>query len=309
MFATFENNLGNESSDVNNNINEYNNNNNNKNNSVNLNNATNKSNNIIINANSKTPKKTQIRIHKKANKNLINNIKPQLTDYQGPEFDEITSMENQYNIYINDLKMKLSEAKNERRKKEEEAILIQHRLTLLKNKEQIKLLEYEREKEQIGKILNNRIQAQKNLKRKMQERNYFKNSIGQWGKSPSLSTSIKRNKTSTSFFNGYKKNKNMNNSHKDFYRLKKYKNFTIEQNNDNIKDNINFNFNNVSKSIDLNNIDLNMLKNLSKSTTNDKQLFKKQIIEKLKQDEEEKKRIEDEIAKIEEEENKLLNKF
>ena len=297
MYAISENNLGNESNDLNNRINEFNNNH--KNNSANLNN------NINISVNDKTPKKTQIRINKKPNKNLINNLKPQqVTDYQYPELIDITSMENQYNIYINDLKMKLAEAKNERRKKEEEAIFIQHRLTLLKNKEQAKLLEFEREKAQIKKILNNRFQAQKNMKRKLEERNYFKNSIGSWGKSNS--TSIKKNKTISNFFNRRKKNRFMNSSQKNFYRLKKLKNFTIDQNNDEMKDIIIFSNN---KSIDLNNIDINMIKNLSKSPINDKKLFKKQLIEKLKQDEEEKKRIEDEIAKIEEEENKLLNKF
>jgi hypothetical protein len=295
MYAISENNLGNESSDLNNSINE--NNSNYKNNSINLNN-----NNINISDDDKTPKKNQIRIQQKANNNLK---PPQITDYQYPELIDITSMENQYNIYINDLKMKLAEAKNERRKKEEEARLIQHRLTLLKNQEQIKLLEFERIKEQISKILNNRIQAQKNMKRKLQERKYFKNSIGPWGKNHS--TSIKKNKTISNLFNTRKKNRFMNSSQKDFYRPKKLKNFTIEQNNDEIKDNINFKT--INKSIDLNILDINMLKNLSKGPINDKNLIKKQLIEKLKQDEEEKKRIEDEIAKIEEEENKLLNKF
>ena len=299
MYAISENNLGDESSDLNNRINEYNNNY--KNNSANFQNK-----NINISVNDKTKKKTPIRIQKKPNKNLINNLKPpQITDYEYPELIDITSMENQYNIYINDLKMKLVKAKNERRKKEEEAILIQHRLALLKNQEKAKLLEFEREKEQISKILNNRIQAQKNLKRKLEERNYFKNSVGSWGKNPS--TSIQKNKTISNFFNRRKKNRFMNSSQKDFYRPKKLKNFTIDQNNDEMKDNIIFGNNN--KSIDLNNIDINMLKNLSKSPINDKKLFKKQLIEKLKQDEEEKKRIEEEIAKIEEEESKLLNKF
>ena len=294
MYAISENNLGNESSDLNNRINE--NYSNFKNNSLNLNN-----NNINTSDNDKTPKKIQKRIPQKVNNNLK---PPQITDYEYPEID-ITSMENQYNIYINHLKMKLAEAKNERRKKNEEAILIQHRLTLLKNQEQIKLLEFERIKEQISKILNNRIQAQKNMKRKLQERKYFKNSIGPWGKNHS--TSIKKNKTISNLFNTRKKNRFMNSSQKDFYRPKKLKNFTIEQNNDEIKDNINFKT--INKSIDLNILDINMLKNLSKSPINDKKLFRKQLIEKLKQDEEEKKRIEDEIAKIEEEENNLLNKF
>ena len=295
MYAISENNLGNESSDLNNRINE--NYSNFKNNSLNLNN-----NNINTSDNDKTPKKIQKRIPQKVNNNLK---PPQIADYQYPELIDITSMENQYNIYINHLKMKLAEAKNERRKKNEEAILIQHRLTLLKNQEQIKLLEFERIKEQISKILNNRIQAQKNMKRKLQERKYFKNSIGPWGKNHS--TSIKKNKTISNLFNTRKKNRFMNSSQKDFYRPKKLKNFTIEQNNDEIKDNINFKT--INKSIDLNILDINMLKNLSKSPINDKKLFRKQLIEKLKQDEEEKKRIEDEIAKIEEEENNLLNKF
>lgn len=294
--SEYENNLRYESSDLNNKIDEYNKNFKNSSSNFNI-----SSNGINVNE-----KRTQIRINKNANKNMINNLKPpQISDYQYPELIDIASMENQYNIYINDLKKKLSEAKNERKKKEEEAMLIQHRLTVLKNQEQSKLVEFEKVKEQIGKILNNRFKAQENLKIKMQERNYFKNSLGPWGKTPS--TGIKKNKTMSNYLNKNKNNKFMNSSQKDFYRPKSLKNFTFEQNNEKINDN--FNYNNTNKTIDLNNIDINMFKSLSKSSINDKKLFKMQLIEKLKQDEEEKKKIEDEIAKIEEEENKLLSKF
>ena len=52
-----------------------------------------------------------------------------------------------------------------------------------------------------------------------------------------------------------------------------------------------------------------MIKNNYNNSKDNIKLFKEKLIEKIKQDEEEKKRIEREIAKIEEEENKLLNKF
>ena len=292
--SSYENNLRYENGDLNNRISEDNNNF--KNSSSNLNIFT-------FGRNSLNPnEKTQIRINK-------NNLKPpQVSDYQYPESIDIEAMENQYNLYINELKKKLFEAKNERRKKEEEAMLIQHRLTVLKNQEQSKLVEFEKVKEQIGKIINNRVKAEENMKIKLEERKYFKKSIGPWGKTPS--TAIKKNKTMRNFLNKRKKNKFMNNSQKDFYRPKKLNVFTLEQNNEKINDNYNCsNIANKNKSIDLNNIDLNMFKSLSKSGINDKKLFKKQLIEKLKQDEEEKKKIESEIAKIEEEENKILNQI
>ena len=292
--SSYENNLRYENGDLNNRISEDNNNF--KNSSSNLNIFT-------FGRNSLNPnEKTQIRINK-------NNLKPpQVSDYQYPESIDIEAMENQYNLYINELKKKLFEAKNERRKKEEEAMLIQHRLTVLKNQEQSKLVEFEKVKEQIGKIINNRVKAEENMKIKLEERKYFKKSIGPWGKTPS--TAIKKNKTMRNFLNKRKKNKFMNNSQKDFYRPKKLNVFTLEQNNEKINDNYNCsNIANKNKSIDLNNIDLNMFKSLNKNGINDKKLFKKQLIEKLKQDEEEKKKIESEIAKIEEEENKILNQI
>ena len=47
-------------------------------------------------------------------------------------------MENEYDAYISNLKIQLSKERAERKKKEEEAIFIQHRLILLKNQEQSK---------------------------------------------------------------------------------------------------------------------------------------------------------------------------
>jgi len=295
--ASYENNLRYENGDLNNRISEDNNNCKNSGSNYNI---------FTFGRNSLNPnEKTQIRI----NKNMTNNLKPpQVSDYQYPELIDIEAMENQYNTYINELKKKLFEAKNERRKKEEEAMQIQHRLTVLKNHEQSKLVEFEKVKEQIGKIINNRFKAEENMKIKLEERKYFKKSIGPWGKTPS--PPIKKNKTMRNFLNKRRKNKFMHNSQKDFYRPKKFNNFSLEQNNEKINDNYNFsNIANKNKSIDLNNIDLNMFKSLSKSGINDKKLFKMQLIEKLKQDEEEKKKIESEIAKIEEEENKILNQI
>ena len=303
--STYENNLRYGNGDLNNRINEYNKNK--KNSIVNFDNLTNSKNGI--NPNEANQKEAQIGINKNVNKNIINNLRPpQISDYQYPELIDIESMENQYNIYINELKKKLSEAKNERRKKEEEAMLIQHRLTVLKNQERSKLVEFEKVKEQIGKIIDNRVKAEENMKIKLQERNYFKKSIGPWGKAPSAP--IKKNKTMRNVLNKHRKNKFMNISQKDFYRPKKLNNFTLEQYNGKMNDNFNYSkIANKNKSIDLNNIDINMFKSLDKSSINDKKLFKMQLIEELKQDEEEKKKIENEIAKIEEEENKILNQI
>lgn len=295
--ASYENNLRYENGDLNNRISEDNNNCKNSGSNYNI---------FTFGRNSLNPnEKTQIRI----NKNMTNNLKPpQVSDYQYPELIDIEAMENQYNTYINELKKKLFEAKNERRKKEEEAMQIQHRLTVLKNQEQSKLVEFEKVKEQIGKIINNRFKAEENMKIKLEERKYFKKNISPWGKTPS--PPIKKTKTMRNFLNKRRKNKFMHNSQKDFYRPKKFNNFSLEQNNEKINDNYNFsNIANKNKSIDLNNIDLNMFKSLSKSGINAKKLFKWQLIEKLKQDEEEKKKIESEIAKIEEEENKILNQI
>jgi len=295
--ASYESNLRYENGDLNNRISEDNNNCKNSGSNYNI---------FTFGRNSLNPnEKTQIRI----NKNMTNNLKPpQVSDYQYPELIDIEAMENQYNTYINELKKKLFEAKNERRKKEEEAMQIQHRLTVLKNQEQSKLVEFEKVKEQIGKIINNRFKAEENMKIKLEERKYFKKNISPWGKTPS--PPIKKTKTMRNFLNKRRKNKFMHNSQKDFYRPKKFNNFSLEQNNEKINDNYNFsNIANKNKSIDLNNIDLNMFKSLSKSGINDKKLFKMQLIEKLKQDEEEKKKIESEIAKIEEEENKILNQI
>ena len=295
--ASYENNLRYENGDLNNRISEDNNNCKNSGSNYNI---------FTFGRNSLNPnEKTQIRI----NKNMTNNLKPpQVSDYQYPELIDIEAMENQYNTYINELKKKLFEAKNERRKKEKEAMQIQHRLTVLKNQEQSKLVEFEKVKEQIGKIINNRFKAEENMKIKLEERKYFKKNISPWGKTPS--PPIKKTKTMRNFLNKRRKNKFMHNSQKDFYRPKKFNNFSLEQNNEKINDNYNFsNIANKNKSIDLNNIDLNMFKRLSKSGINDKKLFKIQLIEKLKQDEEEKKKIESEIAKIEEEENKILNQI
>jgi hypothetical protein len=309
--SPLEKNLRYEDIELNNKINEYNNIY--SNNSVNFNinksknsNNINKSNNTYANMSSKeqeSKEMTKIPSNQENNNNNSNEIPVTLGNN---DINYRQQVDNDYNSYINNLKNKLSKARDERRKKEEEAVLIQHRITLLKNKEQAKIQQFKNMKTHINKILNNRNKVQENIKIKLNERNnYKKRSAMNYGKNSSnIKKTTCKNKSSDK---PIRNNSNtFTSSQNNFYRPKLDKIYfeqkTDEKSNIN-KDNINIdNFN-----IDDDNLD--MIKNNYNNSKDNIKLFKEKLIEKIKQDEEEKKRIEKEIAKIEEEENKLLNKF
>ena len=312
-----ENNLRYEDVDLNKKINEYNNIYNNNSVNINMNKNSNSmsksinSNNKNININSISEKEqiTKIKTDNKIKNNSnLNNFALENDKLSFLQLSDLLSRENQYNLYINDLKTQLLKARAERKKKEKEAALIHHRLTKLKNKDQSKLLQFNKMEAYIKKILNNRKKAKENLIIKMQERNKFKSMVNSSMSSGFPIYNIKKNLTSTNFFKQSKRNNFMNKSQKNFYRNKLDNNdFDDRNQNNNINiDNINIDNFNIEDD-DNNNKDINIIKNNNSKDTI--QIFKQKLIEKIKKDEEEKKRIEDEIAKIEEEENNLLNKF
>ena len=190
------------------------------------------------------------------NTNLIKNNVP------SSENINMTEMENEYDIYIANLKLKLYQEREERKKKEEEFVLIQHRLIVLKNQEKSKILQLKNIKQHIDRIINNRIKSQEKLKEKLIEK-----------RNKNTNTNISY-PTLTKFKDKNNNSKSMSKSQKNFY-------------NPNLKNN------------DLTKKDQNQ----------NKSDFKQILLEKIKQDEEEKKKIEEEIAKIEEEENKLLSQL
>ena len=312
-----ENNLRYEDVDLNKKINEYNNIYNNNSVNINMNKNSNSmsksinSNNENININSISEKEqiTKIKTDNKIENNSnLNNFALENDKLSFLQLSDLLSRENQYNLYINDLKTQLLKARAERKKKEKEAALIHHRLTQLKNKEQSKLLQFKKMEAYLNKILNNREKAKENLIIKMKERNKFKSMVNSSMSSGFPLYNIKKNLTSTNFFKQSKRNNFMNKSQNNFYRNK------LDINDfDNKNENNNININNINidnfniEDDDNNNIDINTIKNNNSKDTI--QIFKQKLIEKIKKDEEEKKRIEDEIAKIEEEENNLLNKF
>ena len=275
--------------------------NNNKSNSYSINNSNN------VNITEKTSNiKSENKSNKVSNKNIFNsNINNHPNTYESPSSPESTNIplmdKNDYNSHINNLKAKLSKTRAERRKKEEEAVTIQHRLTLLKNKEQAKILQFKNMKGHINKILNNRNKVQENLKIKLEERNNFKNRLdNKFGKNNYFSES-KRNIKNKNYTNKPKKNKNNVTSSQNNIHPLKLDNFDLEKKNDKIDINIG-NFNMDDDKININNNNDYNIKDSIRA-------FKDKLIKKIKQDEEEKKRIEKEIAKIEEEENKLLKIF
>ena len=240
-------------------------------------------------------------------KNKKKNISNNHFSYDNPslEFENLSQIENDYDAYISNLKMKLLKERSERKKKEEEAVMIQHRLTLLKNQEQTKLLQLKNVKQHIDRIINNRIKAQEKLNEKLIEKKNSKNNMNiSLGGSNSFSLNRKYI-SSSNFSHKTNKAKNlMSNSQSNFYNPK-IKNFDIEKKDDN---------SNSGKKNEKNTIDNSDIKKRNnnfniKNSDENKKLFKEQLLENIKKDEEERRRLEEEIAKIEEEENRLLNKL
>ena len=264
-----------------------------------------------INENSKN-------INSNSNKNINNSNKKSSNDYNSPEFINLSEIENEYDTYISNLKIKLSKERGERKKKEEEAILIQHRLTLLKNQEQSKLLQIKKIKEHIDKIINNRIKSQEKLIEKLNEK---KNSNIKINTNKSWiignNSQMKKNISCSNFSHKSNNSKNiMSNSQSNFYNSK-FKIYDFDKNKENNKGSYK-KIKSKDKKIEKNTIDNSDLKKRMNNTNNvnlrlnsneNKKLFKQQLMEKIKQDEEEKRKIEEEIAKIEEEEKMLLNQL
>ena len=181
----------------------------------------------------------------------------------------LNSLNEEYDAYILNLKEQLSMVKQERKKTENNYQIIKHRLTLLKNQEQTININFQNIKYRFKRILNNRIQSQKKLQKSSSKKSFERSNI------------------STSNYNNIKNYKNyfhISHTPKSSINLSRtYSNFTKKSNKKN--------------SIDLSD------KGFEKGK------LKQKLIEKLKEDEEEKKRIEEEIAKIEQEEYLLLKSF
>ena len=307
-----DNNLAYEDIDLNNKINEYNqlyNNDNynliNSNINYNQNNYTKNNNSFSENMKNNKGKKYNNSINKnKKNKYINNHI-----SYDNPSSSEIINLseiESEYDTYISNLKNQLTKERQERKKKEEEAVLIQHRLIILKSQEQSKLLQLKKIKQHIDKIINNRIKAQEKLNEKLIEKKNLKNSTNSgWGGTNSFFL-VKKNVSSGNFPRKSNQKNIMSSSQSNFYNPK-YKNFDIEKNNENS--------NSGKKNYDKNTIDNSEINkkinnfNINKGPNENKKSFKQQLLERIKQDEEEKKRLEEEIARIEEEENRLMFKL
>jgi len=299
-----DNNLRYEDEELNNKINDYNQiyNNNFDNNLINLNDNYDNKKKAQKN---KKEKPLNYLINKNKNININNFLQNDSPSYEHFNPQEI---ENEYDIYISKLKNQLIKERNERKKKEEEAIMIHHRLTLLKNQEQSKLLQLKKIKMHIDRIINNRIKSQEKLKEKLIEKNYNsknKGNISWMGDN----SQIKKNISCSNFSRKSNKSNNIMSSSQSNFYVSTFKNFDFEKNNDSSGKKIKekkFEKNTIDNA-DLNNMNNNF--NNQKNTNDNKQLLKLQLMEKIRQDEEEKKRLEEEIAKIEEEEKNILLKL
>ena len=207
----------------------------------------------------------------------------------------LSSINDEYDSQIANLKEQLLIAKEERKKTENEYYLIKHRLTKLKNQEITNNLNFQNIKYRFKLILKNRLESNKKISdtytkykpKKIKNLNpinndyfitsqKFSNIINNKSK-----TEIKQNKTHNNFYSGL---------------------------NEKIMNEDNNNKNNMDNKIDYN-INSNQNENDFNEEELEKNLIKKKILEKLKDDQEEKRKIEEEIAKIEEEELLLINEF
>ncbi len=165
-------------------------------------------------------------------------------------------------------------------------------------------------KQHIDRIINNRKKSQEKLNEKLIEKKNLKNiNNTSWIGVDSSDSQIKKNISYSNFSRkSNKSSKLMSNSQSNFHNSK-YKKYDFDKNNETPKKNM------KEKKYVKNTIDNSDLKkrinnvNLKLNSNDNKKLFKQQLIEKLKQDEEEKRMLEEEIAKIEEEEKMLLIKL
>ena len=204
---------------------------------------------------------------------------------QNPASDlNLSAINVEYDLQIANLKSQLLIAKEERKKTENEFYLIKNRLTKLKNQEITNNLNFQNIKYRFKLILKNRAESNRKINDNFSK---FK---------------AKKLKHLSPITNKYfftnNKNNNMNNNGKN--QNKTHSNFYSGLNQKILNENNNY------KNYSLNS---NIKENDSNEEELEKNIIKKKILEKLKDDQEEKRRIEEEIAKIEEEELLLINEF
>ncbi len=224
----------------------------------------------------------KIIINNNNNYNKKSNNKIQIMPIQNNDNDEIiklNAINEEYDTEIYKLKAQLSFVKEERKKTENDYNIIRHRLTLLKNQEKTNKLNFQNIKYRFKNIINNRLESQKRISKKLNKTLNFNNSKNNIKKINKYKTSHTPNGPAR-FSRTYNSFYPMGSSSNKFYS-----NFE------------NKNYNDKIISMDYN------------EEENNKNKLKEKLIEKLKEDEEEKKRIEEEIAKIEQEELLLLNTF
>ena len=274
----------------------YNNNNNNKNPTSNNNNINNNYININVTPNSSNmniPKETRISSvgKNKSCENFTNSKEIPISDSN----IDIGEMETEYYAQITYLKEQLFITRSERKKKEDEAKIIKHRLLLLKNQEQSAFIQLQNIKQQIIKILNNRKNNEEKAKQKLIMRKNLKNSFD----GSKTSASFKKNTSSSNLFKRGSKKKfsAKSNTQNNFYpgNMNIYnedKEKITDRKTEEITKNIGINLGEMKETI---------------TDENDIKVLKLHLIEKLKEDDEKRLMLENEIAKIEKEENKIIN--
>ena len=114
------------------------------------------------------------------NKDNISKNDIKLDNNQKMDKLNLNSINEEYDIYISNLKEQLSIVKEERKKTENEFNIIKHRLTLLKNQEKTNNINFQNIKYRFKKIINNRKKSQgkliKNINKKINYKNYFSDS-------------------------------------------------------------------------------------------------------------------------------------
>ena len=211
---------------------------------------------------------------------------------QNPASDlNLGAINDEYDLQIANLKSQLLIAKEERKKTENEFYLIKNRLTKLKNQEITNNLNFQNIKYRFKLILKNRAESNRKINDNFSK---FK---------------AKKLKHLSPITNKYfftnNKNNNMNNNGKN--QNKTHSNFYSGLNQKILNENNNYK-NYLDKKSDYS-LNINIKENDSNEEELEKNIIKKKILEKLKDDQEEKRRIEEEIAKIEEEELLLINEF
>ena len=237
----------------------------------------------------------------KAKDSKNNNKKYSSKSKQGFSMDTNNQMDplnlnlinEKYNIYINKLREQLSLVKMERKKTENDFNIIRHRLTLLKNHEKKNNINFQNIKYRFKIILKNRLESQKRMKKNIKRKTIHKSIINNSSKYINPYKPIKKNKNNHKS-NTSKNSINFSRSCNNFY--------SVSSPSHNFNQNMEKKYNNYMNNKKNNSVDYC-------DKENGKNKLREKLIEKLKEDEEEKRKIEEEIAKIEQEEFMLLNTF